>query len=148
MGLIPCACSGADGIVVAVSGEVDVCTEGPLQLALLRIMRERGARLLLDVSDVSFMDCAGLRALLTTRRRAELRGGFMRLVVTSAAVHRIIELTGAREALAMERDATTPCNCVNRASCARRSASWTSNRVDVAGIALEYDGPRRRASYE
>ena len=86
MGLIPCACSGADGIVVAVSGEVDVCTEGPLQLALLRIMRERGARLLLDVSDVSFMDCAGLRALLTTRRRAELRGGFMRLVATSAAV--------------------------------------------------------------
>ena len=106
MGLIPCACSAAGGIVVAVSGEVDVCTEGPLRQALLRIIRERGARLLLDVSDVSFMDCAGLRALLTVRRRAELRGGCMRLIVTSAAVHRIIELTGSHEALAMERDAT------------------------------------------
>jgi hypothetical protein len=30
----------------------------------------------------------------------------MRLIVTSAAVHRIIELTGSHEALAMERDAT------------------------------------------
>ena len=65
-----------------------------------------GARLLLDVSGVSFMDCAGLRALLTTRRRAELRGGFMRLIAVSRAVRRIIELTGAHEALAVERIAT------------------------------------------
>jgi anti-anti-sigma factor len=96
---------GDDGTVVAVSGEVDVCTEAPLQQALLRIMREHGARLL-DVSGVSFMDCAGLRALLTTRRRAELRGGFRRLIAVSRAVRRIIELTGAQEALAVERIAT------------------------------------------
>jgi anti-sigma B factor antagonist len=97
---------GDDGTVVAVSGEVDVCTEASLQQALLRIMREHGARLLLDMSGVSFMDCAGLRALLTTRRRAELRGGFMRLIAVSRAVRRIIELTGAHEALAVERIAT------------------------------------------
>jgi len=97
---------GDDGTVVAVSGEVDVCMEAALQQALLRIMREHGARLLLDVSGVSFMDCAGLRALLTTRRRAELRGGFMRLITVSRAVRRIIELTGAHEALAVERIAT------------------------------------------
>ena len=97
---------GDDGIIVAVSGEVDVCTEGPLQQVLLRIMRERSARIFLDVSGVSFMDCAGLRALLTTRRRIELRGGCMRLIATSAAVRRIIELTGAQEALAMERSTT------------------------------------------
>ena len=92
---------GDDGTVVAVSGEVDACTEAALQHALLRIMREHGARLLLDVSDVSgvsFMDCAGLRALLTTRRRAELHGGFMRLIAVSRPVRRIIELTGAHEA--------------------------------------------------
>ena len=97
---------GDDGTVVAVSGEVDVCTEAPLQQALLRIMREHGARLLLDVSGVSFMDCAGLRALLATRRRAEMHGGFLRLIATSAAVRRIIELTGAHEALATERSTT------------------------------------------
>jgi anti-anti-sigma regulatory factor len=32
---------------------------------------------MLDVSGVSFMDCAGLRALLLTRRRAEMRGVFL-----------------------------------------------------------------------
>ena len=100
-----CVRPGDGGIIVAVSGEVDVCTEAPLQQALLRIIRERGARLMVDVSGVSFMDCAGLRALLATRRRAEMHGGFLRLIATSAAVRRIIELTGAHEALA-ERSTT------------------------------------------
>jgi len=97
---------GDGGTIVAISGEVDVCTEAPLQQALLRIIRERGARLMLDVSGVSFMDCAGLRALLATRRRAEMRGGCMRLIAASAAVRRIIELTGAQETLAIERSTT------------------------------------------
>ena len=107
MGLTLCVRPGDDGIIVTVSGEVDVGTEGLLRQALLRIMRERGARLLLDVSGVSFMDCAGLRALLATRRNAELRGGFMRLIAVSRAVRRIMELTGAHEALAAEREPRT-----------------------------------------
>jgi len=101
MSVTLCVRPGDGGTIVAISGEVDVCTE-----ALLPIIRERGPRLMLDVSGVSFMDCAGLRALLTTRRRAELRGGFMRLIAVSRAVRRIIELTGPREALAVERIAT------------------------------------------
>jgi anti-anti-sigma factor len=107
MGLTLCVRPGDDGIIVTVSGEVDVGTEGLLRPALLRIMRERGARLLLDVSGVSFMDCAGLRVLLTTRRNAELRGGFMRLIAVSRAVRRITELTGAYEALAAQREPRT-----------------------------------------
>ncbi len=106
MGLTLGVRPGDDRTVVVVSGEVDVCTEASLQQALPRIMREHGARLLLDVSGVSFMDCAGLRALLTTRRRAELHGGFMRLIAVSRAVRRITELTGAHEAMAVERIAT------------------------------------------
>ena len=106
MGVTLCVRLGDGGTIVAISGEVDVCTEAPLQQALLWIIRERGARFMLDVSGVSFMDCAGLRALLATRRRAELRGGFVHLIAASAAVCRIIELTGAQEALAMERSTT------------------------------------------
>ena len=45
---------------------------------------------MVDVSRVSFMDCAGLRALLATARRAELRGGRMRLIAASAAVRWIM----------------------------------------------------------
>ena len=101
MSVTLCVRPGDGGTIVAISGEVDVCTE-----ARLPIIRERGPRLMLDVSGVSFMDCAGLRALLATRRRAELRGGFMRLIAASAAVRRITELTGTHEALATGRSTT------------------------------------------
>ena len=101
-----CIRPGDGGTIVAISGEVDVGTEASLQQALLQIIRERGARLMLDLSGVSFMDCAGLRALLATRRRAEMRGGFLRPIAASAAVRRITELTGAQEALDMERSTT------------------------------------------
>jgi anti-sigma B factor antagonist len=106
MAVTLCVRPGDGGIIAAVSGDVDVCTEAPLRQALLRIIRERGARLMVDVSGVSFMDCAGLRVLLATRRRAELCGGFMRLIATSAAVGRIIGVTGAHEALATDRSTT------------------------------------------
>jgi anti-sigma B factor antagonist len=106
MSVTLCIRPGDGGTIVAISGEVDVGTEAQLQQSLLRIMRECGVKLMLDVSGVSFMDCAGLRALLATRRRAEIRGGFLRLIATSAAVGRIIELTGTQEALALERNTT------------------------------------------
>jgi anti-sigma B factor antagonist len=106
MNVTLCIRPGDGGTIVAISGEVDVCTEAQLQQALMQLIRKRPARLMLDVSGISFLDCAGLRALLLTRRRAEMRGVFLHLIATSAAVRRIIELTGAQEALAMERSTT------------------------------------------
>ena len=43
------------------------------------------------------MDCAGLRALLMTRRLAAMRGGSVCLIAESPAVHRIIDLLGVRD---------------------------------------------------
>jgi anti-anti-sigma factor len=106
MGLAVWVRPGEGGIIVAVSGELDVGTEQPLQRVLLRIMSEHSARIFLDLSGVSFLDCAGLRALLTTRRRAELRGGFVRPIAVSAAVVRIADLTGVREILVAEESTT------------------------------------------
>ena len=99
-------CPGDSSAVVWASGDVDTNMAEVFRDMMLRVMRRHSPSLLLDLSGVSFMDCAGLRALLTTRRRAELRGGFMRLIAVSRAVRRIIELTGAHEALAVERIAT------------------------------------------
>jgi len=80
------------GTVVWVGGEVDVRAASPLQDFLLQVMRAHSPWLLLDLSGISFMDCAGLRALALTRRRAELRQGSMRLIAASAAVRRILDL--------------------------------------------------------
>jgi anti-sigma B factor antagonist len=93
MGLTLRVRPGDRGTVIWVSGEIDVDTTDALQDALLQVMRTHGAWLLLDLSGVSFMDCAGLRALVLTQRRAELRNGSIRLIAASAAVHRILDLT-------------------------------------------------------
>jgi anti-anti-sigma factor len=106
MSVTLCIRPGDGGTTVAISGEVDIRTEAQVQQSLLRIISECPAKLMLDVAGVSFMDCAGLRALLVTRHRAEMRGVFLRLIATSAAVRRIVELTGTRETLGMEQSTT------------------------------------------
>jgi anti-sigma B factor antagonist len=92
-------CSSGSGAVVRIEGEIDVCVADRLQKLLLRITRAHGPRLLLDLSAVSFIDCAGLRALVLTLRQAELCGWSMHVIAASAMVRKIITLIGAEDAL-------------------------------------------------
>jgi anti-anti-sigma factor len=85
------------GTFVQVGGDLDFEDEQSFQKILLHVMRAYSPRLLLDLAGVSFMDCAGLRALLMTRRRAEMRKGSVRLVAASATVRRVINATGMKE---------------------------------------------------
>ena len=97
MGLTLCVCPDDHGTIVRIGGEIDVFVEEALGDCLLRIMRAHTARLLLDLSTVTFFDCAGLRALLQTRRRAELRNGAAELIDASAPVKRTIDLAGLKD---------------------------------------------------
>ena len=91
------ACPGDSSAVVWVSGDVDTNVAETFRDMKLSVMRRHGPSLLLDLSGVSFMDCAGLRALLMTRRLATMRGGSVCLITESPAVHRIIDLFGVRD---------------------------------------------------
>src|SRR6266550_7790564 len=62
-------CPGDSGAVVWASGDVDTNAAETFQDMMQSVMRRHSASLLLDLSGVSFMDCAGLRALLLTQRR-------------------------------------------------------------------------------
>ena len=68
-------CPGDSGAVVWASGGVDTNVTEAFQDMMLSVMRRHSPSLLLELSGVSFMDCAGLRALLLTRRRGGMRGG-------------------------------------------------------------------------
>jgi anti-sigma B factor antagonist len=94
MGPTLCVCPGGSCAIVRIEGEIDVCVADRVQQLLLRIMRMHGPRLLLDLSAVSFIDCAGLRAVMLTLRHAELHGWSMHLIAASAMTRKMITLTG------------------------------------------------------
>jgi anti-anti-sigma factor len=79
-------------ITVTVSGDLDV-----VGAPLLRGLRSRlphGGDLVIDLSGVTFIDCAGVGALVTTHRQTQARGGSFRLANVPPTVQRVLELTG------------------------------------------------------
>jgi anti-anti-sigma factor len=81
------------GPVVTISGEIDILTVPQLRERLLHVIRRHGPQLALDLSGVTFIDCTGINALLSVRRRAGLEGGSLRVLRASPCVRRVIELT-------------------------------------------------------
>ncbi|MFF8867878.1 STAS domain-containing protein [Streptomyces sp. NPDC015139] len=63
-----------DAVLLGVFGELDAFTGPELGGVVTACLAERPARLVVDVSGVSFCDASGLTALLQARERA-VRGG-------------------------------------------------------------------------
>jgi anti-anti-sigma factor len=80
---------------VAVTGEVDLATSTALRDRLLCVL-EKQNRVLLDVdlAGVSFLDCAGLSALVAVRNAAVHAGRQMRVSNPQPIVGRVMDLTG------------------------------------------------------
>lgn len=82
--------------LIRVRGEVDLLAAPDLRAATA-LVAELGCRdVTLDLSDVSFLDCAGLDALESCRDRLEASGGRLRLGRTSSSVRRLLALTHSR----------------------------------------------------
>jgi anti-anti-sigma factor len=92
---------GSHVVTVEVGGEIDI-ESGPCLLdRLCSMIWAVGPRLARDLTDVTFIDCSGLNALLAARRVAEIRGGWLRLIAVPGYARRLIEITGLQDALAM-----------------------------------------------
>jgi anti-sigma B factor antagonist len=77
---------------VTVGGEIDPCSGEQLIRYALDVMRQHGPWLAVDLAEVTFMDCGGLRGLLAIRNCARLLGGHLSIVSTSVPVQRILEI--------------------------------------------------------
>lgn len=83
-----------DGIaVVTVTGEVDAHTADQVRTAVEAGI-EPGARLVADLSGVSFLDSTGLGVFVTALKHLREQDGSLDLVVTSPRVMKVFELTG------------------------------------------------------
>ena len=76
--------------VVVVRGEVDLATAPEVRR---RLLTPAGV-VVLDASAITFIDCAGLRAVLGARAVLAARGQELRLRAPSPALTRLVDWTG------------------------------------------------------
>lgn len=79
--------------VCVLKGELDLATVGRFRRAAIDTMNENGPALTLDVSGVTFMDCASLSMIIALHREARVRGGHVTLTGTPPSVWRLLRLT-------------------------------------------------------
>jgi anti-anti-sigma factor len=81
--------------LVAVNGRVDANTAPQLQDTLHSIFDERRFRLVLDLSEMSYMSSAGLKVLLAALKEAKRwNRGDLRLASLQPQVHDTLNLVG------------------------------------------------------
>lgn len=83
-----------DWKILAVRGEVDLYTSPQLREAIDRSAGEGPAQVLVDLTDVNFMDSSGLGVLVGSLKRSRERGGELGLVCTEGSVLKVLTITG------------------------------------------------------
>jgi stage II sporulation protein AA (anti-sigma F factor antagonist) len=81
---------------VALAGELDLASAWAVERRLQETQRS-AARVRLDLSDLQFIDCVGLRVLLAARAAADADGGRLEIAgELRPPVRRMLELLGER----------------------------------------------------
>jgi anti-anti-sigma factor len=80
-------------VAVTVAGELDIATTPDLKSYLHKILLADPGQVVIDLRGVSFIDAAGLGALVTLKERAERQHAALRLAGVPAAILRLMKLT-------------------------------------------------------
>jgi anti-sigma B factor antagonist len=83
--------SGADGLIVRLSGHIDMATVGPIQDYLLAL---DDLIVTLDFCDVAFMDTTGVNLLVQLQRRLRDDNGKLVLYGVQPTQLRVLEVLG------------------------------------------------------
>jgi anti-anti-sigma factor len=84
----------AAGVVLALHGELDVAAAPQLEKLLEEIRAERHGRVMVELSDLSFVDSAGVSVLIKAKKEAEQEGSQFVLRRPTAQVHRVFAVVG------------------------------------------------------
>ncbi|MCX6376744.1 MAG: STAS domain-containing protein [Armatimonadetes bacterium] len=79
--------------VVKVTGEIDAYTAPEFKSALGKAILFGAEHIIVDLTDVSYMDSSGFGCLLSATKRVRPRGGTINLVGCSEAIERMLKIT-------------------------------------------------------
>jgi anti-sigma B factor antagonist len=85
--------------VLALAGELDVANATEAYKRMLGLQLRPGGQLVLDLSELTFMDSTGIRLILQAGELARMHGAALVVVRPPAAVMRVLELVGLDEQL-------------------------------------------------
>jgi len=84
---------GTKTVVLAVHGDADMNVAEELEARLTEVIDERPSAVVLDLSEVTFLDSTVLGILLHGLKRLGAAGGRLRIVTARPEIRRIFELT-------------------------------------------------------
>ncbi len=115
--------SGRDAAWVRVTGELDTAT-APYLEKTLRQAELRAKRVVLDLRELTFIDCTGIHSVVAASNRARQADGQLVLVRGPSHVDRVFTLTGTSDALEIvDLDAVSP-PVQALVKLAQRAAAW------------------------
>lgn len=85
---------GSDRYLITVSGEVDLATSPDLDVAIIAAIDAGAASVVIDLSDVSFMDSSGLGVIVRALKRCREAENDLDLVITNERVLKVFGITG------------------------------------------------------
>ncbi len=87
---------------VLLRGELDLRAAAELRETLLEVLSQPGGSVLLDMTELVFLDSTIISVLIMAKKRAETAGGLIRLRNVPARVQRIFAITGIEELFSVE----------------------------------------------
>jgi anti-anti-sigma factor len=92
--------SAPDSTRMRCRGELDLATVDQLEREVRRVVASGCSVVALDLRDLSFFDCSGLRLLMRLKHDAATEGWTLSLRYGSGPVARLLELTRTQDQLA------------------------------------------------
>ena len=78
--------------VLSVGGELDVVGAPDFRQAVVKAVADGSRRLILDISELDFVDSFGIGAVVGALKRLRQRGGELVLVCPSSRIRRVFEI--------------------------------------------------------
>ena len=91
-----------EAVVVRLHGELDMETAPLLGEQLTKVLECTPAAVVLDVSDLTFVDSTGIRVLVAAFRRGQMQGSPFRLRSPTRSVAKALRLTGTDQMVVIE----------------------------------------------